>query len=172
MRSWAIFAGPLREALLHLKYRRDLGLGEALARPLIRLFDELDWTVDIVVPVPLGVARQQERGYNQAALIARPLALGCGLALRSQALVRKRETRSQVGLTYAQRRENVGGAFQSQSQWVEDRRVLLVDDVATSSATLDACAAALLASGARQVFGLTVARAVFRRCDALDGLLV
>lgn len=165
-RSWAVFEGPVRQALHRLKYRRDLSLGEMLARPLIGLMDELGWPVDLVVPVPLGLARLRERGYNQATLLARPLALGCGYTFRPQALSRVRETCSQVGLSIAQRRENVSGAFQARTRWVSGRNVLVVDDVATSSATLDACASALLAGGAARVYGLTLARARHKEPDA------
>jgi ComF family protein len=159
VRSWAVFAGPVRQAIHRLKYRRDLSLGETLARPLIGYLQELAWALDLVVPVPLGVARLKERGYNQATLLARPLALGCRLGFRPQALSRVRETRSQVGLSYAQRLENVSGAFQAHPRWVAGQRVLLVDDVATSSATMEACAGALAGAGAACVYGLTLARA-------------
>jgi len=157
-RSWSVFDGPVRQALHRLKYRRDISLGEILSRPLVGLLEEQEWPVDLVVPVPLGVARLRERGYNQATLLARPLALSCGTSFCPQALSRVRETRSQVGLSIAQRRENVNGAFQARTRWVSGRNVLVVDDVATSSATLDACAIALLKSGASRVFGLTLAR--------------
>jgi ComF family protein len=149
-----------------MKYRRDLSLGEILARPLVELLEDLDWPVELVVPVPLGVARLRERGYNQATLLARPLALGCGISFRPQALSRVRETRSQVGLSIAQRRENVSGAFQARTGWVSGRNVLVVDDVATSSATLDACASALLSAGAARVYGLTLARARHKESGA------
>jgi ComF family protein len=126
----------------------------------------MSWQVDLVVPVPLGVARLRERGYNQASLIARPLALGCGLPYSSQVLMRTRETRSQVGLSVYERRENVRGAFVAQPERVARRSVLVVDDVATTSATLDACATALLTAGCSQVFGITVSRAARPGLDA------
>jgi ComF family protein len=167
VRSWAVFEGPVRLAIHRLKYKRDISLGEALARPLIHELQDLGWRLDIVVPVPLGVARLKERGYNQATLLARPLALGCRLGFRPRALSRVRETRSQVGLSYAQRLENVSGAFQAHARWVSGRRVLVVDDVATSSATLDACAAVLAGAGATCVYGLTLARAGWHGSDDL-----
>jgi competence protein ComFC len=79
LRSWAVFEGPLRDALHRLKYKGDMALGEVLARPLIRMYFELNWPVEVVVPVPIGLARRAQRGYNQAALLAWPLALRCGL---------------------------------------------------------------------------------------------
>lgn len=144
IRSWAIFDGSLRTALHRLKYRRDLRLGEVLARPLLQILRDSHWKVDMIVPVPLGKARLKERGYNQAALLARPVALGAGLPYHPHALRKVRNTPSQVDLSLVERRENVKGAFQAFPRWVAGRSVLVVDDVATTSATLDACAHALL----------------------------
>jgi len=129
-----------------------------MSNPLVELFLNLDWEVDVIIPVPLGVARLKERGYNQAVLIARPLALRIDIPCDTRGLNRVRETRSQVGLTINQRRENVKNAFQATTKNVFDRRILLVDDVATSSATLDACASALLEAGAMDVRCITLAR--------------
>jgi ComF family protein len=158
LRSWALYEGPVREAIRRLKYRRDISLGLVLSKPLFNLFTILDWSVDMILPVPLGVARLKERGYNQAVLIARPLALRIGLPCEIRGLRRVRETRSQVGLSVIQRRENVKNAFRADSKIVSARRILVVDDVATSSATLDACAAALLRAGSQDVKCLTLAR--------------
>ena len=118
----------------------------------------MDWQVDLVTPVPIGLARRKQRGYNQAALLAFPLALAIGKPFRSQALVKARETPSQVGLTAAQRRENVAQAFQANTKIVAQKSVLIIDDVTTSGATIEACCMALIRAGARQVYGLTLAR--------------
>jgi competence protein ComFC len=80
-RSWAAFDGPVRSALHRLKYRRDLGLGEVLALPLVGLAARQSWAIDMLLPVPLGVARFAQRGYNQSALLARPLALAMRVSL-------------------------------------------------------------------------------------------
>ncbi|HJW90385.1 MAG TPA: ComF family protein [Anaerolineales bacterium] len=168
VRSWALFEGPVRQAVHRLKYFRDVSIGLLLAQPLIACLRAQAWQVDLVVPVPLGVARLKERGYNQSGLIARPLGLACGIKYSPPALRRVRETCSQVGLTHAQRRENVRGAFQALSRRVADKSVLIVDDVATSSATLDACAQACLEAGALRVFGLTLARVGQRGVDPVD----
>lgn len=169
LRSWAVFNGQLRNALHRLKYRRDVAMGEALARPLIPCLENLQWAIDVVIPVPLGLARLAERGYNQSALLARPLALGSNLDFQPHALRRARDTRSQVGLSAKSRRENVAGAFHALPEAVAGKNVLIVDDVATSGATLDACADALLSAGACRVYGLTLARAV--RKSSSDGRL-
>lgn len=159
LRSWAVFDGSVRKALHRLKYKRDIALGEALSRHLFDVYISQGWQVDLVVPVPLGVARQAERGYNQSALLAKPLAIGCGLPYHPRALRKTRDTLSQVGLTLEQRWNNVAGSFEALPDYVQGRRVLVVDDVSTSGATLNACAQALATAGAVQVYGLTLARA-------------
>ncbi len=143
-----------------LKYRRDLGLGEALTPQLTDFVSGLAWSLDLVVPVPLGLKRLDERGYNQVALIAWPLAMSLGIAYDPQGVARRRETRTQVGLVRRERQENVRDAFVANPTRVRGRSILLVDDVATTGSTLSSCAGALSAAGARDVFALTVARAL------------
>lgn len=152
----------MHQAIHRMKYQHDVGLGEVLARPLTALLRKLDWEFDVVLPVPLGVARLRERGYNQAALLARPIALELGVRYLPRALDRVKETRSQVGLNYSQRRKNVQDAFRAQSGKVTGKGVLVIDDVTTSGSTLEACAAALRSAGAGRVYGLTLARADHR----------
>ena len=159
MRSWALFSGPLRNAMHRLKYKRDVALGDTLAQPMIRLFASSGWTIDLVTAVPAGVARRAERGYNQAALLARPIALSQGTPLRLDALHKSRETRSQVGLNAMERLRNVENAFEADSGCVQGKRILLVDDITTSGATVTACTQALTRAGAQQVYVLTLARA-------------
>ena len=160
LRSWAAFEFPVRQALHKLKYRRDLGLGDALAVPILDFADGLHWPFEVVLPVPLGRKRMEERGYNQVALIAQPFALALGREYRPAALRRKRETRSQVGLSANERHENVKDAFVADPRFVQGKIVLVFDDVATTGATLSACAQALFQSGAKDVYALTVARAL------------
>lgn len=160
LRSWSVFEGPVRAALHRLKYRRDVGLGEALTPELATFFEHMQWRVDLVVPVPLGRKRLAERGYNQVGLIARPLAMALRIAYAADALARSQETRSQVGLTRTQRQQNVRGAFRGKEHCVDGRVVLLMDDVATTGSTLSSCAEALFAAGARDVFAFTVSRAL------------
>ena len=153
--------GSVREAVHLLKYRRDLALADVLAAQLLPLALEAGWGLDGVLPVPLGKRRRKQRGYNQAALLAFPLALGLGKPYLGKGLVRVRETRSQVGLSAAERRQNVAGAFLApEPHLVEGKILLLVDDVMTTGATLSAAASALLAAGAREVYAVTVACAL------------
>lgn len=162
MRSYGIFEGTLREALHRLKYQRDIGLGEPLSKHLVELYNQLKWDIDIVVPIPLGIKRLKERGYNQSAMLARPFSFAMNKPYRPAALQRNRETRSQVGLSAQERRANVENSFLASREEVEGKIVLIIDDVTTTGSTLNACAQALREAGASVVYGLTLARAALK----------
>ncbi len=123
------------------------------------MLEKLDWNPDMVVPVPIGIARKADRGYNQASLMAYPIALSTGIQFCSKALKKVKDTPSQVGLSIEQRIQNVKGAFLAESSLVSGKSVLLVDDICTSGATLNTCTQALLTAGSQRVFALTLARA-------------
>jgi len=159
LRSWSVFEDPVQEGLHRLKYRRDVGLGDALAEQMTEFVGQLGWPIDLLLPIPLGKKRLKERGYNQVGLIARPLAMALGLEYAPRLLIRRRETRSQVGLSKQARRENVRDAFSAGRQ-VSGKIVLVMDDVATTGSTLSSAADALFSSGAKNVYALTVARAL------------
>jgi len=161
-RSYAVYDGALVRAMILLKYEQLAPLGrwfaERLAEAVARNGEFLE--ADVVVPVPLHRERQRQRGYNQAELIARPLARRLGLPCRSVLLVRTRPRPDKLHLTFEERWSSVRGAFAARpGSQVDNRRVLLVDDVMTTGATLDACARALRDAGAKSVVCLTVARA-------------
>jgi competence protein ComFC len=160
LRSWAVFENPVQAALHRLKYRRDIGLGEALSNQLAGFVDQLGWSIDILIPIPLGKKRLRERGYNQVAMVSRPLSIQLGLDYCPNVLWRARETRSQVGLSAKERQDNVQNAFLADGKVVNGRSILLMDDVSTTGATLSSAAEALYASGARAVYAATVARAL------------
>ena len=160
MRSWAVFDSPIQDALHTMKYRSNVALGDALASQMQDFLRSLQWKIDMIVPIPLGKQRLKERGYNQVALVAQPLAYHLGLIYAPQALWKSRDTRSQVGLNISQRRENVQNAYQADPQTVKQRSVLIMDDVATTGSTILACTDALLCAGAQQVYVLTIARAL------------
>jgi ComF family protein len=122
---------------------------------------KLNWSLDIITSVPLGLVRFKERGYNQATLLARPIALCLDKPFSTRALRRTRETRSQVGLTVSERHDNMVDAFWADGNLVSGKNVLVVDDVATSGATLNACSKALLIEGADKVYCFSLARAVY-----------
>jgi ComF family protein len=160
LRSAARFGGPLQPALHRLKYKRDIILADSLAQTLAnawQLYQLPAWTV---IPVPLSNKRLRERGYNQAALLARGLADLARLPYQTAGLTRVRDTHSQVGLGSAERRANVRGAFAAHRGQVAGQSFILVDDICTTGATLAACAEALHEAGATAIWGLTLGRAL------------
>ncbi len=162
LRSWSVYEGPIQRALQGLKYHRNMGFAEVLVPPILEALRGLQWPVDVLVPVPLGRKRMAERGYNQVNLIARPLSMVMRIPYAPEALRRCQETRSQVGLTRMERRQNVRNAFRADKRRVDGCVVLLMDDIATTGSTLSSCAEALYEAGARDVFAYTVSRAMPR----------
>lgn len=159
IRAAAWHEGVVRQAIHALKYNRRRDVAAPLANLLAPLCAAPDDKPDLFTSVPLHPERQRERGYNQAELLAEQTAR----ALRStyaRLLERTRATADQIGLNAKERRANVRDAFQvTAAVSVTGKRVVLIDDVCTTGATLDACAAALFARGADAVYGVTVARA-------------
>jgi ComF family protein len=168
LRAYTVFTGPIREAIHRLKYQHDISLGEALARPMITSMRKLNWPLDVITSVPLGLVRFKERGYNQATLLARPIALSINVPFSVHVLSRTRETRTQVGLTVNERQENMADAFRAKSELVQGKNILVVDDVATSGATFNACAKTLLNEGASKVYCFSLARAVYSPNEDID----
>jgi ComF family protein len=158
IRSVVYFEGVLREAVHRLKYSGHTALAEPLGDLMILYWTQHPMPADVVVPVPLHAARLRERGYNQAALLACEMARRVGLVVDEQVLVRQRATAPQVELDARQRKENVRAAFRCSSNRLAGKQVLLIDDVCTTGATLEACAVALYEGGARGVQALTLAR--------------
>src|SRR5207244_96250 len=143
------FEGVLRAAVLALKYRRCTRLAGFLAPALVAALQARPLSVDLVVPVPLSRARRARRGFNQSELLARPMAATVGWPINTEALVRNRDTLQQIRLSALERRRNVEGAFTvPDAATVAGKRVLLVDDVCTTGATLGECAKALRGAGA------------------------
>lgn len=162
LRSYSAHRGVIRKAIHRLKYQNDIGLGESLSKHLVELYNLNKWDIGLVVPVPLGQKRKRDRGYNQAAVLARSLAYAIHKPYRPEALSRSRETRTQVGLTAVERRKNVEGAFTATAEKVKGKAVLVIDDVTTTGSTISACAQALIEAGASAVFGMTLARAILQ----------
>lgn len=154
-----LFQGPLRVAVHRLKYRNGRAVAGPLGRLMAEWWEEQQIPVDVIVPVPLHPRRLRERGYNQATLLAQVLGRRMERPVRAKAVERVRHTRSQMRLDAAERRSNVAGAFQCLDDRISGRKVLLIDDVCTTGATLDACAKALQEAGATWVQALTLARA-------------
>ncbi len=153
------FEGAIRSALVALKYRSRTRLAPILSVALDAALAARPVSFDLVVPVPLSAGRLRARGHNQSELLARALAAGRCVDLAASALRREHETRPQTGLSAGERRINVRGAFSAAPDGsLKSRRVLLVDDVCTTGATLDACAQALLEAGVAGVWAVVVAR--------------
>jgi ComF family protein len=159
VRSAVIFEGPLRQAIHHLKYNGRSSLAEPLGSFLSARWQAGPLPADLIVPVPLHKARLRERGYNQSTLLARQLSRASGLPLIEETLTRIRATAPQITLNAAEREANVRDAFEARADLARGRRVLLVDDVCTTGATLAASSRALKAAGATSVWALTLARA-------------
>jgi len=159
VRSWGRYEGRLRNAIHRLKYHNDIGISEELARPLQSLLIEQAWQLDIITAVPLNRKRLRERGYNQSALLARWVSLVTRIPFIPGVIIRNRDTATQVGLHAQQRHDNVTGAFTAIPEIARGRSIVIIDDVTTTGATLQACASALQSAGALTIYGLTLARA-------------
>lgn len=162
------YEGALRDIIHALKYSRRHSLARPLAELMTRRGKDLLDEVDCVVPVPLHWRREYHRGFNQAREIARHV--GPPIV---DALVRRRTTRAQVELAADRRRANVAGAFTLRRGWfrapmIRGKKLLLIDDVSTTGATLESCACVLKDFGASEVFALTAARVVTRRQGTLE----
>jgi ComF family protein len=148
----------VREAIHRLKYSNSQDLAAPLGEMMVSYWQDVHPPADVIVPVPLHARRLRERGYNQAALLARELGKGVGLPVLEDVLVRVRNTSPQVDLNGEERKENVRGAFRCPDDQLASKSVLLVDDVCTTGATLEACSLALKQRGVRAVWALTLAR--------------
>jgi ComF family protein len=137
-------------------------LAEPLADIMWATWQSYSIPCDLIVPVPLHLKRVRERGYNQSALLARALGQRVGIRMANNVICRVRNTKPQVGLSRPERLQNMAGAFVSQHNLTGSPRILLIDDVCTTGATLEACAKVLLQTGAGSVHALTLARAIGR----------
>lgn len=159
LRSATLFEGKIREALHRLKYNRDIGLGEVLAPHLVETFHQQHWDIDLVTSVPLSRNRLRMRGYNQAEIIARPFAGLINKPYSGKVIQRVIDTRSQIDLSAEERRKNISGAFYANIMHINQKSVIIIDDVSTTGSTISECALALKQAGAKKVYALTLARA-------------
>jgi ComF family protein len=161
-RSFGVYGGVLLEAVHLFKYRHRTSLRTVLAELVVKHeWGDFDpGRYDVMVPVPLYRRRLYERGFNQAMLLCRGIGEAWGIRIDETGLARTRQTAPQIRLTVAQRERNVRGAFAAKDGVFVGRRVLLVDDVYTTGATVSECSRILLNAGAEAVGVLTVARVV------------
>ena len=168
-RAWACYPReelaehPLREVVQKFKYGRKVSLGKPLGRLMALGCREFlnECRFDVIIPVPLHPKRLRWRGFNQSVLLARQVSRACGLPMDLFVLHRSKETPPQTQLTEEERRKNVRHAFSLNPQKsVKGKKVLLVDDVYTSGATVNECSRTLKRGGAKEIYVLTLARAV------------
>ncbi len=161
IRSPFRFEGTVKQAVYQLKYRNLRAIAPFLAGLMADYLEMYPVTGDVLVPVPLHRSRYRARGYNQSFLLAEGLAGRLGLPVESRVLVKTRTGTPQAKTTSVhERKANVAGSFSCIGTGLAGREVILVDDVATSGATLNACAKALKEAGATTVTGLTFAREI------------
>ena len=160
LRSACVYDDASRGVLLPFKYGGRVAHANFMSRAMIWAMRDVVADFDLIMPVPLARRRLVFRSYNQATLLARPIARAAGVALDVDS-VRRRHRRDMGHLTPRQRRENIRGVFNVvYPERVRGRKILLVDDVFTSGATMDEMRRVLMRSGAAAVYGVTFARVV------------
>jgi ComF family protein len=158
IRAPFLFEGAIRHAIHELKYHNLRDISAILADFLYNYILENPIKAEVIVPVPVHRKKERERGYNQSVLLARELGRKCGVAVIKDSLVRQVFAPPQARSASAlERHKNVAGVFACRDRRLEGKHVLLIDDVSTSGATLNACAGVLKKAGAAGVWGLVVA---------------
>jgi ComF family protein len=161
MRSVFRFDEVIRKAIHELKYRNLKAISPSLAELLAHYLRTNPLPGEALVAVPLHPRRLKERGYNQSELLAEDLGVRVALPVIEDCLIRVKQAQPQVRAVNAEeRRRNVADAFVCRDDRVSGKQIILIDDVCTSGATLEACAAALKSGGATSVWGLTLAREI------------
>jgi competence protein ComFC len=168
-RAWACYPReqlddhPLRRVVQKFKYGRKVSLGKPLGRLMTAGCEEFlsACEVDLILPVPLHRKRLRWRGFNQSVLLAQQVSRTYGIPLDPFVICRQKETLPQTELAEDERRKNVRGAFSIEAkEVVHGKNILLVDDVYTSGATVNECSRVLIRTGAKEVYVLTLARAM------------
>jgi ComF family protein len=160
-RAVGLYQEPLRGCIHSLKYDGNVRLAVPLGLLLAQAFRRYGMHADILIHVPLHKDRYQQRGFNHASLLAEVCSANIGVPMYDDILIRHRATVAQVDLHPRERYQNVAGAFvcsSSAKSLLNGRRILIIDDVSTTSATLEACATPLFEAGAKEVWGLVLAR--------------
>ena len=155
------YGGAIRQAIIQFKYENIKVLADPLSYCMAEYLRKHHLSFDIIIPVPIHKRRLRERGYNQSSLLARKLSYMTRMPVVEGVLVRTKHTPSQAKSdNVAQRRKNIKNAFTCASHDISGKRILLIDDVCTSGATLNSCATSLKSAGAASVWGLTLAKEI------------
>lgn len=163
IRSPFRFDEVIRQAIHQLKYHNLRAISPCLAELLAGYLESNPMPGEALVPVPLHPRRLRERGYNQSSLLARGLGKFMSFPVIENCLIRVKEARPQVKTeSLEERRNNVIDAFVCQDNNISGKEIILIDDVCTSGATLESCAMALKRKGAISVWGLTLAREIYK----------
>ena len=160
IRAAFLFVDPIPKLIHQLKYENSFALAEPLGTYMAQAWAKWHTDIDLIIPIPLHAQRQKKRGYNQSALLAKVFSHQVRLPYNQDVLTRIRNTRPQVGLSSRARLQNLDGAFAVDKEVVRGKRVLLIDDVCTTGATLVAASKVLLAAEAQIVAGYCLARAM------------
>lgn len=163
VRSVFVYEEPVQSAILGFKFQGKSGMRSFFSEMLLtdrEVFPAIRPVFDVIVPVPLHRFKLVERGYNQTALLAEELSRRTGVTVDRFGLRKVRRTPPQSSLPREKREHSLRGAFRAKAGNFEDRRVLMVDDVMTTGATLSECARVLKAAGAASVEAITIARAL------------
>ena len=157
-RAWMLFVPPSDKLIHHFKYRRKTVLAHLIARAMASLVlsDHILATADTIAPVPLHWWKRLRRGYDQATLLARLMSHETGIA-HHRVLNRTKNTRTQTRLDETQRQRNVSNAFTVRSNGIIHKKVILVDDVLTTGATMNECARVLKENGVQEVYSCVAA---------------
>lgn len=148
------YHGGIVQKIMHsIKYKGDKPLGEYMGTMIINHFsaDKAFENIDVIIPVPLHRSKLRSRGFNQSEILALGMAKAMGVDIDIKSVLRIRKSETQTRKTRAERWNNVSGIFRVSRGTLQDKNVLLVDDVITTGATLEACGEAILASGARSL---------------------
>jgi ComF family protein len=160
VRSLGRFDDYYRELIHRFKYGKKIPLGRRLGQRLGETIDDdsIFLKADFLIPVPLHKSRYRERGFNQSDILAEGISKVIGLSVLKSVLKRKKNTKDQTDLSFQQREENVRGAFVvSEPEMINGKKIILVDDVITTGATLSECARMLKQAGAEKILGMTIA---------------
>lgn len=157
-----IFDENFQELIHHFKYKGKISLGKSIGLRLAEELRKQDLSeIAYIIPVPLHKVRKRERGFNQSEILAEILGVELNLKVDKSVLSRIRNTKDQTKLSEEERKQNVTGAFkvQDELQILKDKKIILVDDVITTGATLKECAQVLKQAGAQKILGVTIAKA-------------